>query len=102
VKTIEVPSIKAVIPFKAGSLPRIDPNDPAFELTMSGLKIRAKINAKAARRLAGHTGSAILQGRLVMEGGRLLLVDAGFTFNDPKPVLDEALAAGQSVERATQ
>ncbi len=90
VKTIEVASIKATVPFKAGSLPGIDPDNPVFELDLGGKKIQAKVSAKAARKLAAHEGSAVLQGRLVMENGRLVMLDCGFTFLEPKsaPVAD--------------
>ena len=91
-KSIIVPSIKATVPFRAGSLPSVDPANPTFELVMDGLKIQGKVNAKAARKLAVWQGSAILQGRLVVEGSRLVLTEAGFLFNDPRP----AAAAVQS------
>ena len=84
-KTIAVPSIKAVIPFKAGSLPKIDPLDPRFELVLGGLKIVGKINAKTARKLQTHPGGAALQGRLIVEQGWLVLAEAGCQFFDPKP-----------------
>lgn len=70
VKTIEVASIKAVIPFRAGQLPAIDPADPTFELELAGFKIQGQISAKSARKLAIWQGGAVLQGRLVSEGGR--------------------------------
>jgi len=91
-KSIIVPSIKATVPFKAGSLPRVDPANPTFELVMDGVRIQAKVSAKAARKLAVWQGSAVLQGKLVVEGGRLVLTEAGFLCNDPRP----AAAAVQS------
>ncbi len=91
-KSIIVPSIKATVPFKAGSLPAIPWQDPTFELVLNGVKIPGKVNAKAARKLAVWPGSAVLNGKLVMEGGRLVLTEAGFLFNDPRP----AAAAVQS------
>jgi len=85
-KSIIVPSIKVTIPFRAGSLPSIDPADPTFQLDLGGIKIQGKVNAKAARKLAVWQGSAVLQGKLVMEGGRLVMIDCGFSWVDPKPV----------------
>jgi hypothetical protein len=41
-------------------------------------------DAKAARKLAAHAGGAVLQGRLIVEGGKLSLADAGFTWIEPK------------------
>jgi hypothetical protein len=51
------------------------------------------VNAKAARKLAQHNGGAALQGRLIVEGGKLVLAEAGFTWIDPKPAA-EATAEG--------
>jgi hypothetical protein len=48
-------------------------------------RIRGQVNPKAARKLAQHRGGAVLQGKLVVEGGKLDLIDAGFTWIDPKP-----------------
>jgi hypothetical protein len=88
-KPIIVPSIKATVPFRAGSLPSVDPTNPAFELVLDGVKIQSRVNAKAARKLAVWQGSAVLQGKLVVEGGRLVLIDAGFSWVEPKPVATE-------------
>jgi len=85
-KTIEVASIKATVPFKAGSLPQIDPGDPTFVLVLGAFRIPVRINPKAARKLTSWEGSAVLQGKLVVQDGRLVMLDAGFTFLDPKPV----------------
>ena len=65
-------------------MPAIDPADPAFVLALGGLEIRGQVNPKAARKLSQHRGGAVLQGKLVAEGGRLNLLDAGFTWIDPK------------------
>ena len=54
----------------------------------------AKVNAKAARKLAQHNGGAALQGRLIVEGGKLVLAEAGFSWIDPKPK-DGAEAAAE-------
>ena len=84
--TIPIRSCKITIPFKAGELPRIDPARPQFDLDLSGVKIHASINAKAARKLASWSGGAVLQGKLIAEpGGRLVLTEGGFTFIDPAP-----------------
>jgi hypothetical protein len=95
-KRITIDSLKAAVVFPAGKLPSIDPGDPTFMLvlgctpgTSSGpvmLEIRGKVNAKAARRLAAHTGAAVLQGRLVLEGSNAVLLDGGFQFLPPKDV----------------
>jgi hypothetical protein len=85
VNRIPILAIKANIVFPEGKLPTIDPANPAFVLQLGPVEISGKVNAKAARRLAAHAGAAVLQGRLVVESGRLTLLDAGFTFIDPKP-----------------
>jgi hypothetical protein len=82
---VEIASGKLTIVFREGGLPTIDPNDPAFVLVLGGLEIAGKVNAKAARKLAQHRGGAVLQGKLVSAGGKLELLDAGFTWVDPKP-----------------
>jgi hypothetical protein len=86
---IDINAIKANIVFAQDKLPAIEPNDPEFVLVLGGTEIRGKVNAKAARRLAAHSGGAVLQGRLVAEGGKLVLLDAGFTFIDPRPAAAE-------------
>lgn len=90
-KRIEIPSAKLAVVFPAGKLPVIDPADPSFELALGTLVIRGKVNGKAARKLATHNGGAVLQGRLVVEGGKLELVDAGFAWIEAKT---EAAAEG--------
>jgi hypothetical protein len=84
-KRLDIPSAKLTVVFPAGKLPAIDPADPAFVLVLGGLEIHAKVNPKAARKLAQHPGGAVLQGKLVAEGSKLELLDAGFTWIDPKP-----------------
>jgi hypothetical protein len=81
-----VPSMKVSVVFPEGRLPAINPNDPAFVLVLGGFEIAGKVNAKAARKLAQHKGGAVLQGKLVVEGGKLALLDAGFSWIDPKVV----------------
>jgi hypothetical protein len=68
-----------------GLLPTIDPADPNILIDLDGVKITTKVNAKAARKLASHDGGAILQGRLLVERGVLVLADAGFQFLEKKP-----------------
>jgi hypothetical protein len=83
-KRVDIASAKLSVIFPEGKLPAIDPADPAFVLILGGLEIRGKVNPKAARKLAQHRGGAVLQGKLVAEGGKLDLLDAGFTWIDPK------------------
>jgi hypothetical protein len=51
-RRLDIASIKATVVFPEGSLPTIDPADPAFVLVLGGVEIRGKVNAKAARKLA--------------------------------------------------
>jgi len=85
VTSILAPSIKLSISFRAGSLPAIDSRAPQFLLRLASVTISGQVNAKAARRLATHIGGAVLSGKLVEEGGKLVLLDAGFQFLDPQP-----------------
>jgi hypothetical protein len=84
-KRLDIPSAKLTVVFPEGKLPAIDPANPAFVLVLGALEIRGKVNPKAARKLAQHRGGAVLQGKLVVDGGKLDLIDAGFTWIDPKP-----------------
>jgi hypothetical protein len=84
VTRIDIASAKVTIVFHEGKLPTIDPNNPAFVLFLGGVEIRGKVNAKSARKLAVHSGGAVLQGKLVAQGAKLELLDAGFTWIDPK------------------
>jgi hypothetical protein len=84
-KRIDINAIKANIVFPEGKLPAIDPARPEFVLALGPVEITARVNPKAARRLAAHQGGAVLQGRLIVENGKLTLADAGFTWIDPKP-----------------
>jgi hypothetical protein len=81
---LEIASAKLNVVFPSGKLPAIDPANPAFVLVLGGVEIAAKINPKAARKLAQHQGGAVLQGRLVAEGGKLSLLDAGFAWIEPR------------------
>jgi hypothetical protein len=83
-KRVDIASAKLSVIFPEGKLPAIDPADPAFVLVLGGLEIRGKVNPKAARKLAQHRGGAVLQGKLVAEGGVPALLDAGFSWIDPK------------------
>ena len=93
-KRLEITSAKLSVVFPEGKLPAIDPADPAFVLVLGGLEIAGKVNPKAARKLAQHNGGAVLQGRLIVEGGKLVLAEAGFTWIDPKPKDGAEAAAG--------
>jgi hypothetical protein len=84
-RRINITSGKLAVVFREGSLPPIDPNDPSFTLVLGGFEIAARVNAKAARKLASWTGGAVLQGRLIVEGGKLVLLDAGFAWVEPRP-----------------
>jgi hypothetical protein len=84
VRRLDIVSAKLSVVFPEGKLPAIDPADPAFVLVLGGLEIGAKINPKAARKLAQHKGGAVLQGKLIVEGGKLSLADAGFSWIEPK------------------
>jgi hypothetical protein len=54
----------------------------------------AKLNV-VFRELAQHTGGAVLQGRLIVEGGnKLTLAEAGSSWLEPKPAA-EAAATGE-------
>jgi hypothetical protein len=83
-KRLDIASAKLTVVFPEGKLPTIDPAEPAFVLVLGGLEIHAKVNPKAARKLAQHKGGAVLQGKLVSEAGRLCLLDAGFNWIEPK------------------
>jgi hypothetical protein len=82
---IEVSAIKAAVVFKAGALPKVNPMEPVIQLKLGDLLITAAVNPKAVRRLAEHRGGAALQGRLVVENGKLRLANAGFQWFDPQP-----------------
>jgi hypothetical protein len=97
-KRVDIPSAKLSVVFPEGNLPAIDPADPAFVLVLGGLEIRGKVNAKAARKLAGHKGGAVLQGKLVAQGGKLDLLDAGFSWIDPKA---EAASSQPAAEKGS-
>jgi len=83
---LRVPSAKLAIVFPAGELPAVDPTDPRFEINLGGTTIEARINRKAAVRLASHHGGAVLQGRLIAgPNNGLVLAEAGFTWLEPRP-----------------
>jgi hypothetical protein len=93
VRRLDIASAKLSVVFPEGKLPAIDPADPAFVLVLGGVEIGAKVNPKAARKLAAWAGGAVLQGKLVSEGGKLSLLDAGFNWIEPKA--DEAEGGGK-------
>jgi hypothetical protein len=82
---IPITSAKLNVVFPEGKLPAIDPAHPEFVLVLGTVEIHGKVNAKAARKLAAHPGGAVLQGKLVAEGSKLNLLDAGFTWIEPRP-----------------
>jgi len=94
VKRIDIPSAKLAVVFPAGKLPAIDPNNPSFTLVLGGFEIQGKVNAKAARKLAAHAGGAVLQGRLIVDGGKLSLAEAGFSWIEPKAQAEAATEGG--------
>jgi hypothetical protein len=98
--TVGIPSAKVSIPFRAGTLPRPDPESPRFTLDLDGVEILVTINAKAARKCAVHQGNAVLVGKLVASEGRLLLLEAGFQFLEPAPAPDPALRSPPRGPRA--
>jgi hypothetical protein len=93
-KRIDIASAKLAVVFPAGKLPAIDPNDPSFTLALGGFEIRASVNPKAARKLAAWAGGAVLQGKLIVDDGKLVLADAGFTWIEPKPQAEAATEGG--------
>ena len=96
---LEIPSAKLNVVFPEGKLPTIDPANPAFVLVLGSTTISGKVNAKAARKLAQHEGGAVLQGRLIVEGGKLVLADAGFSWIEPKnPAAAPASASAENPE----
>lgn len=84
--TVKIESAKLTVVFPQGKLPRIDPLKPEFQINLGGTTIWVSINAKAARKLQTWTGGAVLQGRLLCGSAGLKLLEAGFTYLDPKPV----------------
>jgi hypothetical protein len=91
---ITISSAKLAVVFKAGELPAIGGDDPSFTLVLSGVEIASKVNAKAARKLAAHNGGVVLQGKLIVEAGKLVLAEAGFQFIEPKPAPEAATEGG--------
>jgi len=81
---LPITSAKLSVVFAEGKLPQIDVVDPGFTLVLGGVEIQGRLNPKACRKLAAHQGGAVLQGRLVAEGGRLNLLEAGFTWIEPR------------------
>jgi hypothetical protein len=93
-KRIDIGSAKLAVVFPEGKLPAIDPNDPSFVLALGGFEIAGKINPKAARKLAAWAGVVVLQDRLLVEGGKLALLDAGFSWIEPRPKAEAEATAG--------
>jgi hypothetical protein len=78
-RRLDIATAKLNVVFPEGKLPAIDPADQALVLVLGGVEIGAKVNPKAARKLAQHKGGAVLQGKLIVEAGTLSLADAGFS-----------------------
>ena len=97
-KRIEIQSAKLNVVFRAGELPRIDDKNPTFTLSIGSVNVAARINGKAARKLAVWPHGAVLQGRLVCENGRLVLNEAGFQWIEPKPPAEPAPVEAQTGE----
>ena len=87
---LDIATMKVSVVFPEGKLPAIDPANPEFVLVLGDVKIQGKINPKAARKLAQHLGDAVLQGKLVVEAGKLSLADAGFSWIEPRTAAAEA------------
>jgi hypothetical protein len=45
-------------------------------------------------KLAAWAGGVVLQGRLIVEGGKLVLADAGFSWIEPKAQAEAAAGGG--------
>jgi len=83
-KRLDIAGAKLSVVFPEGKLLAIDPADPAFALVLGSLEIPGQVNPQAARKLAQPRGGAVLQGKMVAEGGQLNLLDAGFSWIDPR------------------
>jgi hypothetical protein len=86
VRRLDILSAKLSVVFPEGKLPAIDPTEPAFILVLGSHEIHGQVNPKAARKLAAHKGGAVLQGKLIVEAGKLSLADAGFSWIEPKAI----------------
>ena len=93
-KRIDISSAKLNVVFPAGKLPAINPAAPEFTLVLGSFEIAGKVNSKAARKLAAHQAWAVLQGRLTVEGGKLALAEAGFSWIEPKGQAQAAAEGG--------
>jgi hypothetical protein len=65
-----------------------------FALVPGGLKIARKVNPKGARQPAQHKGGAVPQGKLVSDGGKPVLLDAGSTLIEPEAEAPAATGGG--------
>ena len=69
-KRVDIPSAKLTVVFPEGSLPAIDPADPAFVLVLGGLEIHAKVNPKAARNRAASRALLRVKNDFDLRAGR--------------------------------
>jgi hypothetical protein len=100
---MKVDALKVMLPFPAGKLPKINPNDPHLLLEFGGIKIHARFNSKSVRKLNLHIGSDVLQGRLLFSNGAYVLMYAGFQLiepREPEPMATPPTLAFQRPPRA--
>jgi hypothetical protein len=93
IKPIPIKGVKSTISFPAGELPDINPDDPRFTLDVGGFRIEGRLNPKSARKLKAHPHGAALVGNLRVEGGKLVLGEAGVQFFEPKPAAASSKSA---------
>lgn len=83
---IPIPSAKLSVVFPQRQLPSVDFMNLCFSSHLGGVKIVGQVNAKSARKLSSHQGSAVLQGKMIRGASSLELIEAGFSFLYPRPV----------------
>ena len=93
---VSVTSAKFALPFRAGELPKVDPNDPVIQIRLNGILITARINPKAARKTMIWSGGGVLTGKLVVEKGQLSLSEAGIQFLEPPAPANPAASSAEA------
>jgi hypothetical protein len=88
---VNVNHAKLGVTVHAGTLPRVPPDKPEFNLMLGRQLIRVAISAETAKKLTLHVGGGKLEGRLVEKNGNLYLIDAGFQFVAPENVKVETV-----------